>query len=84
MTFGMPPRGCWGEGEGMGDTTVAQWHGWRAAVLNPLWLGISYSVLELGSRRKGGWEGELGSDVTGKCVYELIFTSCTVVQSLAL
>lgn len=77
-------KGVLGTRRGDGWHDSSQWHSWRAAVLNPLWLGISYSVHELGSRRKAGWEGELGSDVTGKCVYELIFTSCALVQSLAL
>ena len=68
-------------GDGRRDSSH---RGWRVAVLNPLRLGVSYSVHRLGGRSKGGREGELGSNATGKYVYELIFTSRALVESLAL
>lgn len=68
-------------GDGRHDSS--QWHAWRVAGLNPR-LGVSYSVHRLGGRSKGGREGELGSNVTSKCIYELIFTSRALVGSLVL
>lgn len=80
VTFGVLPRGCWGEQE----CDSGRWCGWRVAVHNPLRLGVSYSVRRLGGRSKGGGEGELGSNAAGKFLYELIFTSCALVEGLAL
>lgn len=62
----------------------SRWRGWRVAVLNPLRLGVPYSVHQLGGRSKGGWEGKPGSNTTGKYVYEQIFTSHALVESLVL
>jgi len=86
------PRKKWQENGGLlldrmrgdGQRDSSRWHGWRVAVLNPVWLGISYCVHWLGRRSKGGQEGELGSNAIGKYVYELILTSHALVESLAL
>lgn len=60
--------------------------GWLegCAALNPLRLGTSCCVRRLGGRSEGGGEGELGRNTIGKYVYELIFTSCALVESAAL
>lgn len=76
MTFGVLMRGCWRKREELGIDS--------GELLNPLWLGVSYSVNRLDVKSKGGWDGKVRSNMTGKYIYELVFTSHAFVKSLVL